>query len=638
MTQKLLRIVLSVLIGFVGISILPPQGGASAGELLPQAGGGGWGFLAESYLESDGVNSQGRRCHLGPDGGVDESTCVRFRVNIANAVDPNRAHAYQAYGAYLTHEAGGATVRQSLYDSGGAQGWYRSCPIQAGDVQWSQCEHAWQSYDPSGLGFGHIEAYGAFTYQAAFRTHLTQQVFGDDGRIWARSCPTRSDGSVDWNACSGSWHEVGYVFALSNKSFSDYGAYTFVQGDRAFLREVLLERNGNDEWSRTCRLYDGKLRTMTFWGMMEVDPDYSLENDCGDLWSHRDLRQVSWVADRQGRAPQGFLAYDAYYFNPSQEVQRRLGWMVVEELEGYGHRATGGPGGRTLTVTSTADSGSGSLRWALGEAAKTSGAEAIVFAVNGEIRLRSTLDVPSNTTIDGYGQDVALSGYGFQLEGVRNVIISYLTLRDGGDTDAIEITSDNVCSDCQGPPIRSQDIWIHHLALSDYGDGLLDICKGATDITVSWSHFSNHSKVMLIGCSNKAHHAAADAGIRVTLHHNYFDGTVQRNPRVRQGMVDIYNNYYRNWRSYAIASSMNARVRVGNNVFDAGRSGKAIICHVGSDPQAGLLQLSGNWFANGAWVEADCAGFDGARDLAATVQAADQRLINEIVSRAGDTR
>jgi pectate lyase len=74
-------------------------------------------------------------------------------------------------------------------------------------------------------------------------------------------------------------------------------------------------------------------------------------------------------------------------------------------------------------------------------------------------------------------------------------------------------------------------------------DGLTDIVRGANHVTASWNRFENHDKNMLIGNSDGS--ASQDAGkLKVTMHHNRFEGILQRSPRVRFGQVDVYNNHY----------------------------------------------------------------------------------------------
>src|SRR6185503_19423168 len=74
-------------------------------------------------------------------------------------------------------------------------------------------------------------------------------------------------------------------------------------------------------------------------------------------------------------------------------------------------------------------------------------------------------------------------------------------------------------------------------------DGLLDITNASDLVTVSGNRFRFHDKLMLIGSSDNA---PADVGkLRVTIHHNLFDGIGQRAPRVRYGQVHVYNNYYK---------------------------------------------------------------------------------------------
>lgn len=84
-------------------------------------------------------------------------------------------------------------------------------------------------------------------------------------------------------------------------------------------------------------------------------------------------------------------------------------------------------------------------------------------------------------------------------------------------------------------------------------DGAVDITMLASQVTVSYNHFSNHDKTHLIGGTDTA--AAYSNGtavvarsgpdrMAVTLHHNHYENSVQRQPRVRFGQVHVYNNLY----------------------------------------------------------------------------------------------
>ncbi|CAN6809854.1 unnamed protein product [Brassica oleracea var. botrytis] len=46
---------------------------------------------------------------------------------------------------------------------------------------------------------------------------------------------------------------------------------------------------------------------------------------------------------------------------------------------------------------------------------------------------------------------------------------------------------------------KSSNIWIDRFSFKNYHDGLIDITRESTDITVSRCHFMNHNKTMLIG-------------------------------------------------------------------------------------------------------------------------------------------
>jgi pectate lyase len=59
---------------------------------------------------------------------------------------------------------------------------------------------------------------------------------------------------------------------------------------------------------------------------------------------------------------------------------------------------------------------------------------------------------------------------------------------------------------------------------------------------VSWNHFAAHDKTSLVGSSDNT---VADEGqLRVTYHHNHWDGVKERAPRVRYGQVHLFNNLH----------------------------------------------------------------------------------------------
>ncbi|MFC8093728.1 polysaccharide lyase family 1 protein [Streptomyces sp. NPDC057301] len=174
--------------------------------------------------------------------------------------------------------------------------------------------------------------------------------------------------------------------------------------------------------------------------------------------------------------------------------------------------------------------------------------------------------VPSNTTIVGVGSNSGILGGSLQIKAVSNVILRNLTIEAPLDCfPKWDPTDDNKTgnwnSEYDAVVVHGTDqVWIDHNTFTDgrypdstrpvhFGkvfqqhDGLTDIVRGADHVTVSWNSFENHDKNMLIGNSDST--AAEDAGkLKVTLHHNRFDGILQRSPRVRFGQVDAYNNHY----------------------------------------------------------------------------------------------
>jgi len=203
--------------------------------------------------------------------------------------------------------------------------------------------------------------------------------------------------------------------------------------------------------------------------------------------------------------------------------------------DGFAQGVTGGAGGQTVTVTSQAQ---------LNQYVTASTPYVIRVAGTINISPKGTeLRVASNKTIIGVGTSGHIVGGGFFLgAGVSNVIIRNLTIRDtlmpdddpdddAYDYDAIQMDTAN-------------RIWIDHNRLTRMNDGLIDSRKDTTNLTVSWNHLVDHHKTFGIGWTE-------NVTARITIHHNWFQNTVTRNPSADNiAYCHMYNNFLQNNSSY----------------------------------------------------------------------------------------
>ncbi|MFI6441848.1 pectinesterase family protein [Streptomyces sp. NPDC050759] len=144
------------------------------------------------------------------------------------------------------------------------------------------------------------------------------------------------------------------------------------------------------------------------------------------------------------------------------------------------------------------------------------------------------IKVQSNKTIVGSGTSGQIVGGGFFLgSGVHNVIIRNLTIRDAyqgvwndkeHDFDAIQMDG-------------AHHVWIDHNDLRHMADGLIDVRKDSTYVTVSWNKLSQDNKAFGIGWTENV---VTD----ITIHHNWIRETEQRNPSTDNAAhAHLYNNF-----------------------------------------------------------------------------------------------
>lgn len=219
----------------------------------------------------------------------------------------------------------------------------------------------------------------------------------------------------------------------------------------------------------------------------------------------------------------------------------------------------------------------GTLRHAI---TQVKGKKWITFKHDMKIKLVKALLVGSFTTIDGRGSKVEIaSGACLILRKVNDVIIHSLKIENCKPQPAGEVMGHDGQVVNIGPVdgdairmISCSKIWIDHNTLSTTLDGLIDVTRGSTDITISNNLFKDQNKVMLLGHDDGF---LRDRNMKVTVAFNKFGPNChQRMPRVRFGYSHVVNNMYQGWGLYAIGGSMDPSVRSEANLFIAPKKGK----------------------------------------------------------------
>jgi pectate lyase len=151
------------------------------------------------------------------------------------------------------------------------------------------------------------------------------------------------------------------------------------------------------------------------------------------------------------------------------------------------------------------------------------GNRCIVFDVGGTITLQSVLVMRGgNITIDGFtapAPGITIRNYKLLFDGRKgatNVIARGLRIRDTNLTVG-ENNNDGISIE------YTSDVVVDHVSISGFGDGAIDVIT-ARDVTIQWS---------IVGQGNPAHNDTLLVkydSARVTVHHNLFVNTWDRNP------------------------------------------------------------------------------------------------------------
>ncbi len=199
-----------------------------------------------------------------------------------------------------------------------------------------------------------------------------------------------------------------------------------------------------------------------------------------------------------------------------------------------------------------------------------------------------------NMTFEGIGDDATVRGFGFMTRNATSVEYRNLAIMRCMDDD-VELNTEN------------SHIWIHHNDVfygkhgsgdHDKGDGCFDIKDDSQYITVSYNHYWDTGKTNMFGMKNES------GPNWISYHHNWFDHSDSRHPRVRTMSVHVWNNYFDNVAKYGVGATSGASVFVENNYFL--KTKKPILSSLqGTDAmgsgtfsgeEGGMIKAYGNYF------------------------------------------
>ena len=167
-------------------------------------------------------------------------------------------------------------------------------------------------------------------------------------------------------------------------------------------------------------------------------------------------------------------------------------------------------------------------------------------------------DIDFQVTLEGVGDDASFKGFGAGfVSGSGAEMRNLAVMLHGSSNDCVEVKGTN-------------HIWIHNCDLfygqkgggdHDKGDGSMDCKDGCSYATFAYNHFVDAGKSVLCGMKSET------VDNLICYHHNWFDHSDSRHPRVRTSTVHLWNNYYDGCSKYGVGATMGCSIFVERNYF-----------------------------------------------------------------------
>ncbi|WMS87032.1 RICIN domain-containing protein [Pleionea litopenaei] len=166
--------------------------------------------------------------------------------------------------------------------------------------------------------------------------------------------------------------------------------------------------------------------------------------------------------------------------------------------------------------------------------------------------------VGSNTTIVGLGKDSRVRGVNFDLSGSQNIILRNFQI-DDVNPELVE-AGDGVTLN------NSTHIVLDHLRFRLISDGHVDI-HDSQNVTLSWNRFDGYNAAV---CGNQHHYTNLAYNSQVTFHHNFWNHTSGRNPKLvgPATRAHLFNNLWKNIPYFAVSVSQGAQAKLEANYFE----------------------------------------------------------------------
>ncbi|MBO4453481.1 MAG: pectate lyase [Paludibacteraceae bacterium] len=174
------------------------------------------------------------------------------------------------------------------------------------------------------------------------------------------------------------------------------------------------------------------------------------------------------------------------------------------------------------------------------------------------LQIKGKVGVPMHITLEGVGDDAVIRGFGVLARQAES-----LELRNFAVMSALD--------DCISLDTKNNHVWVHHLdgfysqpgsaADQKKGDGTIDVKTDSKYVTVSYNHFWDSGKSAMCGMKSET------GPNYITYHHNWFDHSDSRHPRIRTMSVHVYNNYFDGNAKYCVGVTTGSSAFVENNYF-----------------------------------------------------------------------